>query len=245
MILAVDIGNTATKFGLFDGDILTSKFSIATKHNSSANDIRLAVGDRLAHAVDSAIVCSVVPDLRQPMGSFLGEVCDLDPIFVENSFDFGLKVNYDPLDSLGTDRLVCACAAVELYDAPVIICGMGTATTIDVVNADREFVGGVIAPGMDVLGDALHLKAPRLPCVEVARPDSIIGSSTAGSIGSGIYYGYVSMVEGLIERLRTESGVAKVIGTGGNALRLANEFAGMMTVDPDLLLRGLIRLCKP
>jgi type III pantothenate kinase len=241
MLLAVDIGNSAIKFGLFEGEVLTSKFSIPTKRNAAIDEISLAVDDRLSNSIDAAIVCSVVPEIDPPMRDFLRGLVETNPVFLDNSFDFGLKINYKPLDALGTDRLVNASAAVEKYGAPCIVCSLGTATTIDVVSADREFLGGIIAPGLDALTDALHSKAPRLPKVEVSRPKSVIGNSTSGSIQSGIYYGYVSLIEGLLVRLRSESGVTRIVGTGGNAENLSAEFAGIMSVDPDLTLRGLLR----
>lgn len=239
MLLAIDIGNTSTKFGMFEGDKLTSKFSIPTQRSSSLDELRLVIGDRLPSGVTGAIVCSVVPESTTPVTSFLHETTGAAPVVVDNNFDFSLKINYKPLESLGTDRLVNAFAAVEEYGAPAIVCSLGTATTIDVVSVDREFVGGIIGPGIASLSEALHLKAPRLPRVEVDQPPLLIGNTTEDSIRSGIYFGYVAMVEGLITRIRSEAGVSRVIGTGGNAERLENEFAGTMTVDGDLLLNGL------
>ena len=241
MLLAVDIGNSAIKFGLFDGDNLTEKFSITTKRNSGSGEIKLDVGERMRDA-ESAIVCSVVPEIGPAMSEFLRNVTGTDPILVNNSFDFGLKINYQPLESLGTDRLVNIFAAVEKYGAPCIVCSLGTATTIDVVNSDREFLGGIIAPGMDAMSEALRLKAPRLPTVAAQQPANVLANSTEQSIQSGIYYGYVAMVEGLIERIRSESGTERVVATGGNAG--LPEIARMMTVDPDLLLSGLVKLSR-
>ena len=244
MLLAVDIGNSAIKFGLFEGETLTSKFSIQTKRDATADDIRLAVDDRTPASVDTAIVCSVVPGIEPSLRLFLSETTGVDPVFVDNTFDFGLKINYEPLDSLGTDRLVAAYAAVEKYEAPCIVCSLGTATTIDVVSPNREFIGGIIAPGMDAMAEALHLKAPRLPKVEAGKPEAVLGNSTVESIRSGLYYGYVSMVEGLIARVQSEVGITRVIGTGGNAERLSKEFARMMRVDSDLLLEGLSLMAR-
>ena len=238
MLLAVDIGNSAIKFGLFDGDTLTQKFSIPTQHNASAGEIKLDVSNRLRDA-DSAIVCSVVPEIGPAMEEFLREATGAEPVFVDNSFDFGLKINYEPLESLGTDRLVNAFAAVERYGAPCIVCSLGTATTMDVVNEKREFLGGVIAPGLDAMAEALHLKAPRLPNIGITMPERLLGNSTGRAMQSGIYSGYVAMVEGLIMRLRNECGVSRVVGTGGNAQRIAGEFAGTMMVEPDMVLTGL------
>src|SRR6188768_475522 len=170
MLLAVDIGNSAIKFGLFDGDELTSKFSIPTKRDATSDEIQLAVDDRLSESIGAAMVCSVVPEIDASMKDFLRSITNSDPVFVNNSFDSGLKINYEPLDSLGTDRLVNAFAAVEKDGAPCIVCSLGTATTIDVVNANREFLGGIIAPGIDAMAEAIQMKAPRLPRVEITKP---------------------------------------------------------------------------
>ncbi|MEO6333903.1 MAG: type III pantothenate kinase [Pyrinomonadaceae bacterium] len=239
MLLAIDIGNTAIKFGLFEAEQLTSKFSIPTKRDAAVDDLRRAIGERLRSGAEAAIVCSVVPDINIPMTEFLREVTTSEPTFVNNSFDFGLIVNYEPLQSLGTDRLVNAFGAVEKYGAPCIVCSLGTATTIDVVNKDREFLGGIIAPGINAMAEALHLKAPRLPDVKIERPETTIGNSTMESIRSGIYYGYVGMVEGLITRIRTEFEISRIVATGGNAVIASDKFGGIMTVDPDLILNGL------
>ncbi|HKP68974.1 MAG TPA: type III pantothenate kinase [Pyrinomonadaceae bacterium] len=239
MLLAVDIGNSAIKFGLFEGDTLTSKFSIPTKRDATSDEIRLAVGDHLSGKLERAIVCSVVPEIESAIRSFLSDSVESEPVFVDNSFDFGLKINYEPLSSLGTDRLVVAYAAVERHGVPCIVCSLGTATTIDVVSDSREFLGGVIAPGVDAMSEALHLKAAKLPHVEPTRSNTVLGNSTVDAIRSGVYYGYVALVEGLVTRIRTESGVSRIVATGGNASRLASELSGMVTVDEDLVLHGL------
>lgn len=241
MLLAVDIGNSFTKFGLFDGETPTSKFSIPTKRDSTVGEIKLAIGDRLPDTIGSAIVCSVVPELEAPIRAFLQEVKDVRPVFVNNSFNFGLRINYEPLESLGTDRLVAAYAAVEKYGSPAIVCSLGTATTIDVVSADGEFLGGMIAPGLDTMADALHLKAAKLPRVTIRRPERLFGNSTVESIQSGVYYGYVEMVRGLIARCASGLDRPLKIVTGGNA-GLVDGIAD--ATDPDLVLTGLRLLAK-
>jgi len=242
MLLAVDIGNTSIKFGLFEGEKLTSKFSVPTQRDATPDEIKLDLADRMPKSIESAIVCSVVPEIGPAIRSVLRDATSVEPVFVNNSFDFGLKINYEPLDSLGTDRLVTAYSAVEKYGAPCIVCSLGTATTIDVVSGEREFLGGIIAPGVDSMAEALHLKAPRLPVIEVSRPVDLLGRSTEESINTGIYHGYVAMVEGLIGRARTQTGVGRAIATGGNAVRLSEEFGGILIVEEDLLLEGLRRL---
>jgi type III pantothenate kinase len=245
MLLAVDIGNTSIKFGLFEGETLTSKFSVPTKRDAAPDEIKLAVGDRLRDAIDSAIVCSVVPDIESSMRSFLTAATGVEPIFVDNSFDFRLKINYEPLESLGTDRLVAAFAAVEKYGAPLIVCSLGSATTIDVVSKDREFLGGVIAPGMSAMAEALHIKAARLPKVDLTRPDELLGNSTVDSIRSGVYNGYFAMISGLIAMFKKRvGGDTRVIATGGNAELAAAECDSIDVADADLVLSGLNGLSR-
>lgn len=244
MFLAVDIGNSSIKFGLFDGDDIVSKFSIPTKRHNTSDEIALAVDRRLDAQIDASIVCSVVPNADTAMREFLAMTTNSEPVFVDNRLDLGLKIDYEPIASLGTDRLIAAFAAAEKFGVPCIVCSFGTATTIDVVSEDREFTGGVIAPGLDALSEALHSKAPRLPMVENTRPGKLLGNSTGDSIRSGIYYGYMSMVEGLITRIRTETAVSRVIGTGGNVGLASEELIGVMTVEHDLVLKGLSLLAK-
>ena len=244
MLLAIDIGNSAVKFGLFDGSSLTSKFSIPTKRDATADEIRSAVGDRLGRPIEAAIACSVVPDVEPAISSFLTDVKGIEPTFVRNTFDFGFKVNYKPLASLGTDRLVNAHAAVGKYGAPVIVCSLGTATTLDVVSKDREFLGGMIAPGLEAMAEALHIKAPRLPAIKTEKPSSLIGNSTIHSIQSGVYFGYVAMIEGLIGRVKAGTGVATVVATGGNAKLVAEECDEISLFDPDLMMNGLYAIAR-
>ena len=240
MLLAVDIGNSYTKFGCFEDATLTHKFSIPTRRDATGDEIKAAVRDRLrGDTINRSIVCSVVFDVEHSIRSALKEITGAAPAFVDNSFDFGFKITYEPPESLGTDRLVNAFAAVEQRGVPCIVCSLGTATTIDAVSADREFLGGVIAPGMDAMSQALHIKASRLPIVELKRPDAMLGNSTDTSIRSGIYFGYVAMVEGLINRIKGETGDATVVATGGSAKIVAEECESIDVVEPDLLMQGL------
>ena len=240
MLLAVDIGNTSTKFGIFDGKRLTSKFSIATAPNSTSDDLKNLVRDNIDKSVANAIVCSVVPSRDAPMRELLSDAGIHDPVFVTNSFDFGLQINYQPLSSLGTDRLVNSFAAAEKYGVPCIVCSFGTATTIDVVDRDRELLGGIIAPGMKTMAKALNLNTANLPEIEIEKPKSIIGNSTVASIQSGIFYGQIGMAEGIIARFKSEIGDnPKVIATGGFASLIAANTDSINIVDEDLLLDGL------
>lgn len=237
MLLAVDIGNSNTKFGLFDGEHLVSKVSVPTNPDTFKNDVAEIFGDV---TVTAAIICSVVPVAEQTLDEVLREPLGVEPILVRNDFDFGLKINYKPIASVGTDRLVNAFAAVEKYGVPCIVCSFGTATTIDVVNANREMLGGAIAPGMKTMATALSLNTAKLPEIEIAKPDSVIGDTTVGSILSGVFYGQIGMAEGMISRFQNEiDGKAKVIATGGFSRPIAEHTDLIDIVDPNLLLDGL------
>lgn len=245
MLLAIDIGNSSIKFGIFDSNQLVSKFSISTKRDSTPEEIVQAIGGNLKHPITASIVSSVVPEVEESVRQFVKDRFRVEPIFVNNSFDFGLKINYEPLSAAGTDRLVNAFAAVEKYGTPVIICSFGTATTIDVVNSNGEYLGGVIAPGMNLMAEALHLKTSKLPKVEIVKPEKVVANSTIGSIQSGIYYGYIGLVEGILARMLNDFTVKpQVIATGGFATLIAPECSLIDTVDESLTMEGLRLLHK-
>ncbi|MFN0277968.1 MAG: type III pantothenate kinase [Pyrinomonadaceae bacterium] len=245
MLLAVDIGNTSTKFGIFDGESLISKFSIPTDPDSTKDDLISAIGQKLSKTISDAIVCSVVPDANVSLREFLISLGVDEPLFVENDLDFGLKINYEPLSAMGTDRIVNSFAAVEKYGVPCIVCSFGTATTFDVVDENRILLGGIIAPGMKTMAKALHLNTAKLPEVEIENPQSVIGNTTVASIQSGIFYGYLAMVEEMIQRIQNEIGyLSKVIATGGWAPVIAENTAQVDVVDDNLTLEGLSLLYR-
>ena len=240
MLFAIDIGNSAIKFGVFDRETLLSKFSIPTKRDVTADDLRIAVGKNLDLPISSAIVCSVVPELDAPLAEFINTALGTDPFFVTNSFDFGLTVKYKPLDAAGTDRLVNSFASVEKYGAPCIVCSFGTATTIDVVNEKRELVGGLIAPGMATMTRSLHFNTAKLPEVEIKKPDDVIANTTETSIQSGIFYSQIGLVESVVSRIKNEIVAdTTVIATGGFAPMIADSTDVISAVDENLLLDGL------
>lgn len=240
MLLAVDIGNTNIKFGVYDGERLTFKLSIPTVRQLSADGLSRVVSNKLTQPISHVIVSSVVPEIDATMHEFVMTHYGVEPVFVRNDFDFGLKINYEPLSAAGTDRLVNAFSAVEKYGLPCIVCSLGTATTFDVVNGKRELLGGVIAPGIKTMSKALHLYTAQLPEVEIGRPESVINNTTVTSIQSGIFYGYLGLVEGIISRIKKDIGdYTKVIATGGFASLIAENTAQIDIVDENLLLDGL------
>jgi type III pantothenate kinase len=181
-----------------------------------------------------------VPELKNAYLELSQKHFRLVPTFVDSSFDFNFTMKYFPPESLGVDRLVAAFAAVEKHGAPCVVCDFGTATTIDVVNSKGEFLGGVIAPGMRTMSEALFLKTSQLPKIEIRKPASVIGNSTVKAIESGIYFGYIGLVDGIVERMIGEIGeTPKVIATGGFANLIAESSEKIQIVEENLMLEGL------
>jgi type III pantothenate kinase len=253
MLLTVDIGNSSTKFGIFDDEDLVSKFSIPTDRDAGATYVSDAVAGKLNQVFDAAIVASVVPEMDQPVREYLQLEHNIDPVFVDHDFEFGLSINYEPVTAAGIDRLINASAAASKYGKPCIVCSFGTATTIDAISADGEFMGGIIAPGMRTMAKALHIAASKLPEVEIGKPANILGNSTVDSIRSGIFNGYIAMVDGLIEQvirsraferdgIPAGAGTPPVIATGGFAETVAAEVKAITAVNTELTLEGLREL---
>jgi type III pantothenate kinase len=251
MLLAIDIGNSSIKFGIFDGGQLVHKFNIATKHDYTADEL---VFDRF-HVLDdqfiqlkfaTVIIASVVPALNGVIAETCFKLFKVNAVFVDSSLDIGMKIIYDPPSAAGADRIVNAFSAIQKYGVPLIVCSFGTATTMDVVSDNGDYVGGLIAPGMGTMAEALHLKTAKLPAVRITKPEAVIRNSTAGSIESGVFYGHIAMVEGLIERIRVEyrfrfSGDSIIVFTGGfaNLIAEAVDDRYCAIVDENLTLDGL------
>ena len=243
MLLAVDIGNTNIKFGVFDADQLVFKLSVPTIRDLTPDGLSRVVGSRIEQTIESAIVSSVVPEVDTTVREFLRSAFEIEPVFVKNDFDFGLTIKYEPLADAGSDRLVNTYSAVEKYDAPCIVCSFGTALTIDVVNKYRVLVGGLIAPGMNTIAAALKATTSKLPEVEIAKPADVIQNTTVGSIQSGIVYGYFGLVEELLTKTKNEiGGNTKVVATGGFASLIAENTTQIDIIDDNLLLDGLQKL---
>ncbi|MFN0140168.1 MAG: type III pantothenate kinase [Pyrinomonadaceae bacterium] len=243
MLLAIDIGNSQVKCGIFDHENLVSKISIPTSRDITSDALASLLSDKITWPIDAAIISSVVPEVDGAFREFVIAGFNLAPIFVNHELDLGLKINYQPPGDVGADRLVNAFAATEKYGAPCIVCSFGTATVTDVVNASREFVGGLIAPGIKTLAAALKLTTSKLPEVNIEKPDNVVQNTTVGAIRSGVVHGYFALVEGLIAGVKKESGSElKVIATGGFAQMIAENTDQIDVVDKDLTLEGLRRL---
>lgn len=240
MILTVDIGNSLIKFGVFDREKLISRFFIPTVREYDFSELSRLTKENLKYEFEAIIISSVVPQLHETFRQFTEKLFNLKPFFVDNTFDFGLKIKYDPPENLGVDRLINAFAAVNKYGKPCIVCSFGTATTIDFVNKDAEFAGGIIAPGMQTMADALNLKAAKLPQVEIRKPASVFGNSTVLAIQSGIFYGYIGLTEGILQKMFAESNEKpSVIATGGFSKLIGENSNLIEIVDANLTLEGL------
>lgn len=237
MLLAIDIGNTLTKFGVFENETLFKRIAFPTVRTQTADEIH---AQTLIESIDGIVISSVVPELKNSYREFAEKFFNLKPICVESASDFGLKIKYNPPEKVGVDRIVAAFAASEKYGKPCIVCDFGTATTIDAVNSKNEFLGGTISPGVETLSEALFLKTSQLPRVAIEKPESVFGDSTVKSIQAGIYFGYVGLTDGIIERMIEELyEPAKVVATGGFADLIRQDSQRIEIVDRDLILEGL------
>jgi type III pantothenate kinase len=238
MLLAIDIGNSTTKFGAFDREKLTKRFTIPTSRNQTESDINDLIEGELNFAVDAVIISSVVPEANDAFQKFFEKRFNLKPVFVRH--DFNLKILYNPPENLGIDRAVAAFAARELYGKPVIVCDFGTATTIDFVNRNGEFAGGIITPGIKTLADSLFQKTSQLPRIEIEKPEKVIGDTTTSAIQSGVYFGYIGLVKEILQRMLEETAeTPKIVATGGFASIIAENVKMIEIVDENLMLEGL------
>lgn len=245
-MLAVDIGNTHTVLGLFEGPDLKADWRVATRKNATADEIGVLLGALFGGAaidattIEETIISSVVPDLNGPYTAACDRYLKLQPLFVEPGVKTGMPILYENPHDVGADRIVNAVAAIERYGAPVIVLDFGTATTFDVVGPGGEYLGGVISPGLGSSAEALFAKAARLHRVDVRRPPRVIGRNTEQSIQSGLFHGYASLVEGLVRRVRDDLGhEAPVVATGGLAPIFEPEMPFLTASDTGLTLEGL------
>lgn len=246
MLLVIDVGNTNTSLGVFDGSQLIKHWRLTTSSARTVDEYGVHARNLFALAgidfksIDAIAIASVVPPLNYTLKSMAESYFHLTPLFVDNTVDSGLKILYQPAADVGADRIVDAVAAIEKYGSPCIIVDFGTATTFDVINQQGEYVGGVIAPGIMISADALFMRAAKLPRVDIKHPPTVVGSSTVGAIQSGLYHGYTSLVDGMLRKIIDEiGGSPHVIATGGLARLIATGSEYIKVVDDTLTLRGL------
>jgi type III pantothenate kinase len=246
MLLAIDAGNTNLKLGVYQGSQLRAKWRLVPNEFGPEHDFATEVRRLLDRSgldvedVEAVIVASVVPQLNDTLRAISDQLFHLTPSFVDHTTETGLKLLYDQPSELGADRIVSAVAAVEKYGVPCIVIDFGTATTFNVVNSKREFLGGIIAPGIMTAAEALFSRAAKLPRVTIARPEKLIGTSTVEAMQSGLFYGYVSLVDGLIRRLMAHDiSAATVVATGGLAHLMQGASEHTYQIDENLTLDGL------
>jgi len=242
-LLAIDVGNTNTVLGLFEGDTLTRSWRIKTDARSTADEIELVFRGLLEGApeVTGIALCSTVPAVLREMREMLSEYhADVPTVIVEPGTKTGVPVLTDNPKEVGTDRIVNTIAAFSLYGGPSIVVDFGTSTNLDVVSAKGEFLGGALAPGIEISLDALAQRAAQLRKVELVWPRSVIGKNTVEALQSGALYGFAGQVDGLVRRISDElGGVQAVIATGGLAPIVVPESQTITHHDPDLTLVGL------
>ena len=242
MLLAVDVGNTQTVLGLFEGDRIADHWRLATERTRTGDELGVLLGGLLdLDTVDGICLASTVPTLVREWERVATRWVDAPLLSVGPGVKTGIQIRYDDPREVGPDRIVNSVAAKERYGAPVIVVDFGTSTNFDVVSPEGEYVGGVLAPGIEVSMDALFARAARLVKVDFTAPASVIGKTTVAGLQSGLVYGFAGQVDGIVQRIRAELGCpdAPAVATGGLAELIAPHTATIVRVDPFLTLEGL------
>lgn len=246
MLLAVDIGNTNIKLGIFEGDKLEATWNLATDTHTTPDEygaVLLNLMERkeiLPSTVAGVVLCGVVPPLLHTFMQLCKKYLNTKPLVVEAGVKTGMRICLDNPREVGPDRVVGAVAAQNLYGQPLIVIDLGTATTFDVVSKEGDYLGGAIAPGIAIASEALFARTAVLPRIELIRPRHVIGRNTISAMQSGIIFGYIDLIEGMIRRIEQELGSKmKVVATGGQAYPFAEEITAIDVVNPNLTLIGL------
>jgi len=250
MLLAIDVGNTNIVLGVFESSRLVQSWRLQTLRERTADELGLLVEGLFAHSridrskITGIILGSVVPPLTGTTQVMVERYFGQKAVTVDPARNAGMPILYENPAEVGADRIVNAIAALEIYGTtkgrPIVVCDFGTATTLDAVSGKGEYLGGAICPGVTISADALFQRAARLPRIDVRKPERVIGRTTIGAMESGLFFGYVGMVEGLVRRMSAElGGDALCIATGGLAAVIAPETKLIDHVDVDLTLHGL------
>lgn len=246
MLLAIDAGNTNLTIGVFEGAAIRTRWRLRTVPEQTADEWGLKFRELLASAeigaaeIGAIIVSSVVPPLETSLAEMSRRYFDRAPIFVTGSTETGLSILYDNPRDVGADRIVNAVAALHKYGGPCIVVDLGTAITFDAVSGRGEYLGGIICPGIGISISGLFTKTARLPLVDFREPEKLIGTNTVGSIQSGIYYGAIGMIDGILERMiAAMGGAVKTVATGGQAPLITRGSRFVTVADDDLTLEGL------
>ena len=246
VLLALDAGNTNITIGVFESSKLVHNWRLRTVREQTADELGVLLRNlfQLASlevkAVEGIIVASVVPTINASLAMMSQRYFNTEAVFVTHETNTGLKICYDDPREVGADRLVDAVAALKKYGAPCIVVDLGTAITFNVVSANAEYLGGIIAAGIGISIDALYERTARLPRVDFREPEKLVGTTTVGSLQSGLYYGALGLIDGVIDRLLDEFGPAtKIVATGGQARLIARGSRRLKIIDENLTLEGL------
>ena len=246
MLLAIDIGNTCVALGIFGGKRLIKHWKIRTEREKTCDEYGIILMNLLSlsglegEKIKSAILSSVVPPLTPVFQELVKSLFRVKALVVGPGLKTGMPILYENPLEVGADRVVSAVAAFSKYAGPSIVVDFGTATTFDAISRRGEYLGGAIAPGMQIAAEALYLRTAKLPRIEIRKPKKAIGRTTVASMQSGIYYGYIGLVSEIIHEMKKELGkVTKVISTGGVAALMHREIASIDIYEPYLVLEGL------
>ncbi|MCO4743441.1 MAG: type III pantothenate kinase [Proteobacteria bacterium] len=248
MILVADVGNTNTVFGLLNGRQVIQTWRVSTQERTT-DECGVLLLQLLGHqgyessSIDGAMISSVVPSVLYSLEKAFGRYFDVKPLVVGRRLKTGIKLRTDNPREVGADRIVNSVAAVETYGGPVIIVDFGTATTVDCVNAKGEYIGGAIAPGFKISEEALFERTAKLPRVALQKPEHVIGTNTVAAMQSGLFWGYVGLVDSLVSRCRAElGGEPKAVATGGMAHLIGGASDEIDDIEPELTMLGLALL---
>ena len=252
MLLAIDAGNTNTTFAVFDGDEIVGEWRASTDTSRTADEYAVWLSSLMTlksldvKEIKATIIATVVPQALFNLRTLARRYFACEPVVIgDEDVDIGIRVRIDKEREVGADRLVSAVGAHISYGGPAVIVDFGTATTFDVINETGDYLGGVIAPGVNLSVQALHMAAAKLPRIAIERPAKTIGTDTTSAMASGVYWGYVGLVEGLIQRIKAEFGQPmKVIATGGLAPMFADGTDVLEVIDRDLIMTGLLEISK-
>lgn len=245
-LLVLDVGNTNTVVGVFEGKTLRAQWRLTTSHEQTADEYGILIRNLFSldglgtSQVAGVMIASVVPPLNSVLEEMSKKYFKLTPMFLGPGIRMGMAIHYENPQEVGADRIANSVAAFEKYGGPCVVVDFGTAITFDVISEKGEYLGGVIAPGIGISSEALFERAARLPRVEVREPERVIGTNTVASMQSGLFYGWVGMMDGILDRLAAELGTKmKVVATGGQAPLVSSSSRYKPSVDSSLTLEGL------
>lgn len=246
MLLALDVGNTNVTIGAFDGEKIAGRWRLRTIREQTADEWGILIRNLFSlssldlAAVNGVIISSVVPAVDQPLEAMADRYFHRKPLFLTYATDLGIRVQYDNPREVGADRLANGVAGYRKFGGPVVVVDLGTTINFDIVSGDGVFLGGIICPGIGMSISGLFARTARLPMVDFREPEKLIGSNTVGSITSGLYYGFVGMIDGILERLAGELGPnLKTVATGGQGHMITQSSKWVKNYEEDLTLEGL------